>query len=295
MIQILRRTRAPLLAGRVIRPVGMSLYRPYSIYEKYKEKLEKRARDQNKTIEDLLKETKEHKKPEIYDPLRLVEKAHQKQAKKTEQPEAEDSIAQEEPKPSPGKTESGASKQNLDSFIDVDKLKLHDTKQIELIWKARFVDKTNDFCGSLNADTFSRLYVNARRYPTFVLPLPHEKEGVELHYVQWSFTEAETIHCLITSLAEYKLHGEFASPHTTILIHTDLLASKGLALMNAIVQTNKVPLHDAVLLALNLQRFYTAKGDSSHSVAKLQLLKEFNTGDANFSVDKLIEAAETLD
>lgn len=180
---------------------------------------------------------------------------------------------------------------SLDQFVDVTKLAQHqDPKEIEMIWKARFVGKEDAICGALTALTFSMIYRNARLFPTFVLPLPHENQGVELHYVQWSFAGPKTLHCMITSLAEYKLHQDFAKPHTTLIFHSDLMVDKGLVLMNGTVESDSAVSHsEGVLLSLNLQRFY-----SSNDGAKLQLLKAFNQGSQNFSVDQLIEEAQKL-
>lgn len=62
---------------------------------------------------------------------------------------------------------------------------------------------------------------------------------------------------MLTSLAEYKLHKEYAKPHTTLMFHQELVADTGIVLMNGRVEED-VPLSmdEAQLLLLNVQRFY---------------------------------------
>jgi ATP synthase F1 complex assembly factor 1 len=229
-----------------------------------------------------------------YDPLNLLEKT--KSAVEDTAP-GNNTVTPRGPYEEAAATAAkGGDIRELGSFVDPDKLILHSPKEIEMIWKARFGTRERAFCGTLNGVTFSELYRNASKYPTFVLPLPHKDQGVELHYVQWNFAGPFTLHCLITSLAEYKLHQEFARPHTTLIFHTNLLASKQIVLMNGSVEKDSPVLRDeAVLLALTLQRFYGASGSSPSSLRKLQLLENFNTGSKSFSVDDLVNETETVE
>lgn len=243
----------------------------------------------------LQKSASKTKADEVYDPFDLVTKANAKQ----EKPPAEKAEKAQSPLEAVARAAStsstSAKTKDLSTFVDVEALAKHDTKEIEMIWKARFINKQTEFCGALNSDAYARLYVNARKYPTFVLPLP-QGEGVELYYSQWSFVGNYTIHCLITPLAEYKLHQEYAHPRVSVMMHSDFLTDKGIALHNASLQDNEISMDNAVLLTLNLLRFYTADpAASEHSRAKIDLLRQFNTGDTSFSTDKLIEATETLD
>lgn len=185
---------------------------------------------------------------------------------------------------------------DLNSFIDVSKLSLHDNKEIELIWKARFANKERTFCGSVNGVTFSRIYKNIRQNPSFVLPLPHEDQGAELHFVQWAMPGPHTLHCMITSLAEYKLHQEYARPHTTMMFHSELLDSKQLVLMNGSIDHDSAVTHEqGVLLSLNVQRFYGADESTATGYRKVQMLKDFTANSPEFSAEALILETEVLD
>lgn len=195
----------------------------------------------------------------------------------------------------------------LDTFIDVEKFKLHDRKEIEMLWKLRFSSNPLAICGVVEGETFANIYKNARQNPMFVLPLPrdapeqegateNDKNGIEMHLVQWSFVGPYTIHCLFTTLAEYKLHQEYAKPHTTLILHSDLLADKGIALLNGTVEKDvPVKLEDAHLLTLFLQKIYSATPATAAGKRKLALLDGFTNGDVNFSVDALCSEVESLD
>lgn len=198
--------------------------------------------------------------------------------------------------PRPDLPSAEASIKDLDSFVALDKFRLHDAKEIEMLWKARFADKDRQFCGVVNGETFSRIYRNARQNPNFVLPLPHEEQGAELHFVQWSFVGPFTLHCILTSVAEYKLHQEYARPHTTMMFHSELLADKNVALMNGSVEPDANLNHDqGLFLSLNVQRFYGADEKSESGLRKTALLHQFNSNSQSFSVDALLTETETLD
>lgn len=188
---------------------------------------------------------------------------------------------------------------SLESFVDVEKMKGLSSKEVEFIWRARFQSKEKALISVIPSITFAKFYLNARKNPFFILPLPKEgQDGIELHFVQWSFVGAETTHCMMTSLAEYKLHGEYARPHTVLSFHSELQTVPGveLILMNGTVeQDTSVSLQEAQLLLLNLQRFYGALEQSDAQKRRVQLLRDFTTGSERFSIDALIEEAQSMD
>lgn len=179
----------------------------------------------------------------------------------------------------------------LNDFIDVDKARGLPTEDIKLIWKHRFLEKERALHASLDNRQFADIYANAYRYPNFVLPLPKpHNDGYELEFVQWAFAGPNTIHCMFTTLAEYKLNKEFARPHTTLTFHQEFSQDKDLVLMNGVSEKEGgLTMDEAQLLAVNLQRFYSGKFPQM-----TKLLKEFNEGSADFSVDELIKEATSV-
>lgn len=196
----------------------------------------------------------------------------------------------------------------LESYVKADKFTELDQKQIELIWRARFIGKDRALCACVPADTFDRMYKNARKWPRFVLPVPHDeadvagsssdgKSPVEMHFVQWSFVGPQTTHVMVTSLAEYQMHKEYARPHTTVAFHEELEKAKGLVLMNGQVDPDAaISMHDVKLLLMNLQRFYGGLGeDTPVSKERLEMVRQFNEGSKEFNLEKLIESAGSLE
>ncbi|KAI1529439.1 F1F0 ATP synthase assembly protein Atp11 [Pyrenophora tritici-repentis] len=97
---------------------------------------------------------------------------------------------------------------------------------------------------------------------------------------------------MFTTLAEFKLRGEFASPHTTITFHQELTESHNLVLGQGLVIENRgVSLDEARWLVMCMQKFYvqTAEGKG-----RSELLDMFTRGDSGFQVDRLIDEAEKI-
>ncbi|KAF1730370.1 Protein ATP11, mitochondrial [Beauveria bassiana] len=192
----------------------------------------------------------------------------------------------------------------LDEILDLDKVRALPEKEITAIWRLRHAASPSRLSAVIPAPTYAAMEALARRAPQFVLPVPHETQGAEMHFLQWVFDPASrTSTVLFTQLAEYKTRGEFAQPHTTITHHLDLADDKGLVLMQGHVVDNRgVKPEHAKWLAVCLQRFYGAweagvelQGErKERAEARKQLLEWFAAGDARFSVEKLLEEAERM-
>lgn len=179
----------------------------------------------------------------------------------------------------------------LQSFVDVAKVRDLPAKELEFIWRARFANRDRAMSAVLLGEQFSRMFANAFKNPSFILPLPKEGAGYEMHFVQWGFVGPHTTHCMLTSLAEYKLHKEYAKPHTTLMFHQDIMHDNGLVLMNGQVEPDvPLSLDDAQMLVLNVQRFYGV----TECPRKLALLRAFTKGDDSFDMDALIHEAASM-
>jgi len=131
-----------------------------------------------------------------------------------------------------------------------------------------------------------------KKHPQFILPLPREEQGAEIHFLQWTFPHQDTVNILFTHLAEYKLRGEYASPHTTLTLHLELLPDKGMVLGQGTVVENKgVSVEEAKWLVMCLQKFYGLQGKDQKPK---KLLEMFSRGDARFNVEELLEEAEKI-
>lgn len=265
--------------------------------EKYKAQLEKKAREVGAgSIDELkekMKDTIKERREQFnrVDPLAELEEYERKCAL-----EAQEKMKKEgklrDPR-APGVPEKPY--KTLDSYVATDKLQELAPETIGLIWRARFEQKEDALLSIVPADVFDKLFKNARENPIFVLPLPRG-DGTEFHYVQWAFVGPDTVHCMFTTLLEFKTHKEYARPHTTVSFHTELKQSKGIVLMNGHVEKESaVKLPDAQLLMLNIQRFYGAMSETETAKRRLQMLRDFTSGSPAFSFDQLIAEAQSLE
>ena len=194
----------------------------------------------------------------------------------------------------------------LSSVLDLEKLQELPADAITEVWRLHNAENVNALCATVPEETYAHMVATARRYPQFLLPLPHPEQGAELHFLQWTFDDeggasTGTSTVLFTSLAEYKARGEFATPHTTVTHHTDLVRrGKGLVLMDGALVEGRggVKIEGARWLVMCLQRFYGAgigvrKGDGA-AERRGMLLEWFARGDARFTVEGLLEETERL-
>lgn len=286
------------------------------IKEKYRAQLEARAKQKGlESPEKLLEEMKEtieetKKQLNMVDPLKELEDYQQAMKLKDSMQGKKNKVVDLEGRkldPITGEVEKPY--KTLDSYLVLDKIKELGAKEIEFLWRAKFQKDEQSLVAIAPFETFMKMYVNARKYPTFVLPLPRADAIVdgqvedandtpmEMHFVQWSFVGPETTHCMITTLMEYKLHGEYARPHTTLAFHQDLGAEKGIVLMEGRVdEQSSVSPEDAQVLLLNVQRFYGALSTGSDvEHQRLALLRKFNTGDSSFSMEECISLSQSME
>lgn len=198
----------------------------------------------------------------------------------------------------------------LSSFLDLDKVRALPTTELSTIWRLRHASAPSSLCAVLPAATYAAMESAGRAHPQFVLPVPHAGQGAELHFLQWTFdAPSRTSTVLFARLAEYKARGEFAVPHTTVTHHADLAAEKGVVLMRGgVTDGSGVKVEEAQWLVMCLQRFYGgwhgqgegqgdgegAKVGKERAAERRRLLEWFASGDERFSVEKLMEEAERL-
>lgn len=193
----------------------------------------------------------------------------------------------------------------LGDILDLEKVADLPEKELTAIWRLRHTSSPQTLCAVIPAPVYKAMETLARSSPFFVLPVPHEGQGAEMHILQWTFDAAsKTSTVLFTQLVEYKTRGEFAQPHTTVTHHLDLVKDKGLVLMQGqIVEGRGVQPDHAKWLVMCLQRFYGGweqKGDEldgqrkERAEERKKLLEWFTNGDPRFSVEKLLEEAERL-
>ncbi|KAF2710464.1 ATP11-domain-containing protein [Pleomassaria siparia CBS 279.74] len=220
---------------------------------------------------------------------------------------------QASPQASPPKTPSSPTPpppgvKTLHSFLDVPKVSALPQKEVEALWRLRHASNPQSLHFSIPTPVFTSLLQNARQHPAFVLPLPRQvpmdvpdaspldppqtAQAAELHYLQFAHPHPQTTTLLFTTLAEFKLRGEFASPHTTLTFHSELKDSHGLVLGQGTVMENRgVSVEEARWLVMCMQKFYVV---SEEGQSRGELLDMFTRGDGGFKVERLLEEAEKI-
>lgn len=211
------------------------------------------------------------------------------------------------PSPSPSESSSsssenvkkGAKVKTLSDFVDVDKLSALPETEIERVWRLSHVRDAQSLCALMPAATYRRIAANARKHPQFILPIPREGQGAEIHFLQWTFPTETTATVLFTQLAEFKLRGEFAQPHTTVTHHLDLEGRNGLVLLEGRVQENRgVSVDEGKWLLMCLQKFYGFEAHSDiakeNAESRNKLMQQFSGGDPSFKIEELLEQAERV-
>lgn len=199
------------------------------------------------------------------------------------------------PPPEPSPASAGFAPpgvRTLSSYLDIPKTLPLPHREIEYIWRLRHASDPQSLCAVMPSATYDMLARTARQHPQFILPLPREGQGAEIHFMQWTFPSPTTATVLFTHLAEYKLRGEFSSPHTTVTHHLDLRESKGMVLLNgSVVEGRGVSVEEGRWLLMCLQKFYGMQGEERR---RRKLLEQFTSGDGGFRVEELLEEAEKI-
>ncbi|PKS06424.1 hypothetical protein jhhlp_007172 [Lomentospora prolificans] len=272
---------------------------PRAVVERYREKLDQKAKEQGYNSLEELKTAYSGKiadvrqKDAVTDPL-------------TPPPSDPSSPSSPSTTPSASTPTSSASRsaskaaptvKPLSSILDLEKARTLPDKELTAIWRLRHAHDPQTLCAAISGATYAAMEAAARSAPQFVLPVPHPEQGAEIHFLEWTFdAESKTSTVLFTQLAEYKARGEFAQPHTTITHHKDLLDERGLVLMQGqVVENRGAKVEDARFLVLCLQKFYGAWEEAGRPrVERKQLLDWFAKGDSRFTIDKLLEETERM-
>ncbi|KIW51268.1 hypothetical protein PV05_10007 [Exophiala xenobiotica] len=220
---------------------------------------------------------------------------------------------------------------SLSSYLDLDKVSTLPNKEVEYIWRLRHANDPLSLCAVVPLETYNRIYRTARKHPQFVLPLPRptaedgsgdvkqspqgfeggERSAADIHFLQWGFhppadasasskvktANTHTSTVLFTHLAAFKVHGTYAQPHTTITHHLDLADSHGIVLLNgSVVEGRGVSVEEGRWLLMCLQKFYDHEGHGGGVGREKRqgLLEKFSKGDQGFNLEELVDEAERI-
>lgn len=179
--------------------------------DKYKEKLDQKAREKGLKNVDELKEAYAQKIQELRKKAIVPGANAPVSAQQPPLPHQTSSSIPYQPPPPPepqsqqqqqARTpKSDSPVKTLSSFIDVEKTSELPQKEIETIWRLRHVRDAQSLCAVMDTNTFRRIIATARKHPQFILPIPREGQGAEIHFLQWTFPSETTATVLFTHLA----------------------------------------------------------------------------------------------
>ncbi|KAH9927494.1 ATP11-domain-containing protein [Epithele typhae] len=245
--------------------------------DKYAEKLKQRAEERGKSVEELKGELKEQERQRRIQKLaEAANKAAEAEAAAAQTTSDGATSLQSSPKSA---SSSEAARRDsspvkpLSTILNLQKLleTPHTPEQISLLWRAYHESRSNGtgrgfLCASVPVESYEKMVGVARKYPTFVLPVPRENAqgepapdgsasdpAYEFYLMEWSFHGAppdlaaaadpfanpraapganpQTSTVLFTPLQEYKLRQAFATPYLVLTQYTDLVRSHGLVLL----------------------------------------------------------------
>lgn len=195
----------------------------------------------------------------------------------------------------------------LSSYLDLEKVATLSEADLTAVWRLRHASNPNSLCAVIPTSIYHKIEATAKKHPQFILPVGREanpdqlpdgapapakgQTAAEIHFLQWTFPAPDTVTVLFTHLAEYKLRGEYAQPHTTVTHHLELGNTKGLVLLQGEVQEGRgMSVEDGRWLLMCLQKFY-GMGEREE---RIRLLRRFSKGDPAFKVEELIDEAEKI-
>ncbi|KAJ5391965.1 hypothetical protein N7509_007455 [Penicillium cosmopolitanum] len=302
---------------------------PKYVQDKYRSKLDQKAKEEGHGSVESLKEAYNDKIQNLRREASTVATPEPSSPMSSSAIPGTPPPFQAPPPPGQSKTEKAARSVSgsktpikpLSSYLELDKFRDLPPKEIEALWRLRHANTATSICAVISLETYQRIAAAARQNPQFVLPVPvqqtveGEVEGqtetqnaAEIHFLQWGFhppaddfvapsgetANTHTSTVIFTNLGAFKMHGTYAQPHTTVTHYLDLADDKGLVLMHGQVMPDSgVSNADATWLISCLQRFYDFEGQANGR--KGELVRMFTQGDVeNFKIEELLEESEKI-
>ncbi|PGH27918.1 hypothetical protein AJ80_00468 [Polytolypa hystricis UAMH7299] len=219
------------------------------VQDRYREKLEQKAKQEGHESISSLKKAYEEKINDV----RATESATIAQAPNPSSPSPAQS-PNNAPPPSSAAAASTASSipkssstpgiKSLSSYLDIPKILTLPKKEIETLWRLRHAHNPLSICATIPLSTYERMASVARQNPQFVLPLPRtadspvpppeevgqaeggEKKkgtGADIHFLQWGFHPPSPSPSPQPTTTEKT---QTANTHTSTVIFTHLAAYK---------------------------------------------------------------------
>ncbi|KAI0638997.1 ATP11-domain-containing protein [Trametes polyzona] len=304
----------PISYTAALREAGLAT--PRVDYEqKYAEKLQQRAREQGKSVEQLRAELKEQERQ------RRLQKAKEEATNASATSETplptrpSSNASPSTAAPSPGASRKDSSPvKPLSSIFNLQKVleTPHTAEQISVLWRAYHGSRSGGtgrgfLCAALPVETYEKMLDVATKYPRFVIPVPRENAQIEegskepayeFYLMEWGFhgppqdpstsadlfaqskpsTNPQTSTILFTPLQEYKLRQSFATPYLVITHYTDLAKTHGLVLLRGEITPSAAASTPSVGAEEDGGRFMLSQQDAQLLAIHVQRFYLWNEG-----------------
>ncbi|OAX78340.1 hypothetical protein ACJ72_07355 [Emergomyces africanus] len=183
---------------------------PDRVIEKYRDKLDRKAREEGYSSISALKEAYQDK---IKDIKKKAQVPHTSQGGPNTRPAAHSPATAQSAQPprDPSATLKSQTPgiKPLSSYIDIPKILTLPAKEIQTLWRLRHAANPQSICAAIPIDTYLRMVATGRQHPQFVLPLPRTEAsslpadvkedkatadpaqsastGADIHFLQWAF------------------------------------------------------------------------------------------------------------
>ncbi|KAI0771020.1 ATP11-domain-containing protein [Trametes elegans] len=299
---------------RVYRDAGLATPK-VNFEEKYAEKLQRRAQEQGKSVDQLRAELKEKEKQRRLQKLKeeSSKSAGTSEPPSSSQPSPNASSATPPPASNAARKDSSPVKP-LSSIFNLDKLleTPHTPEQISVLWRAYHGSRSGGtgrgfLCAALPVETYEKMLDVATKYPRFILPVPRENaqlEGdskepaYEFYLMEWGFhgpppepaastdifaqhkpsSNPQVSTILFTPLQEYKLRTSFATPYLVVTHYTDLAKSHGLVLLRGEVTPSAATSAPSAGASEDGGRFMLSQQDAQLLAVHVQRFYLWNEG-----------------
>ncbi|ETN38918.1 uncharacterized protein HMPREF1541_06960 [Cyphellophora europaea CBS 101466] len=190
--------------------------RTSTIDEKYRAKLEQKAKSEGHESISSLKEAyadkiSEHRRAASKPPPGAsinTSSPLEPPSPSSSQPQQPTQSSQPPSRGAPGHKVPESGIKPLSSYLDLEKIASLPAKEIELLWRLRHASSPLSLCATIPLDTYRRMYASALQHPQFVLPLPRpasddgsgdiqtstdgfgpdaQRTTADVHFLQWGF------------------------------------------------------------------------------------------------------------
>ncbi|KAK2755556.1 hypothetical protein FQN54_006496 [Arachnomyces sp. PD_36] len=185
--------------------------------DRYKEKLEKKAKEEGHSSVSSLKEAYKEKIQDLRKSASTPLTA-EPTTPGSEQPTPSSPFPAAPPPPPQQQPASTAATPNtpansqtpgikpLSSYLNLEKIQTLPAKEIEVLWRLRHAKNPNSICACIPLETYQRIAAAAKSHPQFILPLPRphsnpdpenkdaaptpeqdQQTAADIHFLQWGF------------------------------------------------------------------------------------------------------------